>query len=244
MNDGLSDSDLRDLEELNRATRRSRGGGDGYDDIDAPVSIDCTEAGRVGVLWPEGKHPFEVTKVERKQSKGGYDEKKGLMKDPTPYMEVELTCIGGDMRGELLSDRLMLAGKGLTRFVIFADAFGLYDKEAKVFNGRLSDFLGQQVWAAVVTEKSEYQGRSRERSVVDFAGYEPINTYPVPGYEEMESGEVLPGQGALSAADLEEEVEEEAVPEPVPAPRPAARRPAAAAAGSPGGKPPWSKENR
>lgn len=254
--DVMSAQDRRDLEELERASRRSRSSEN--NGLDEKVTIDCTDAAKIGVVWPEGKHPFEVTKVEKKQSQARFDEKRQEMKEGgTPYTELELTCIGGDMRGETISDRLMLAGKGLSRFVIFADAIGMYNKENKSFTGRLSDFLGQQVWAAVVTEKSTYQGRDRERSIIDFAGYEPITAYPMPdavpfevdgndsyveekkNRSEIEDDEVMEGE-VMEGEVMEGEAEMELpVPSPPSHSHPTARR-ATAVAGSAGTKPPWT----
>lgn len=243
--------DQRIMEELNRDVRRPLGGGGNIDEV---LDIDLSEAGQIGTIWPEGKYPFEIVKVERKQSQGGYDEQKQIIKESIPYAELTLNCIGGDMIGEMLTDRLMLAGKGLSRFVIFTDALGMYDKEQKRFTGRLADFIGQRVWAAVVTEKQTYKGRPRERSIIDFAGYEPIHAYELPEncvlqlgeFDEEMSDETPPD--AETAEPVEESLEPELAhiepppsPAPPPAPaRPAVRRATPAAAGSPGGKPPWS----
>ncbi len=237
MDDGLTDQDRRDLAELERASRRPRGSGDGGG-LDEVLSLDLSAAGAVGVIWPEGKHPFEITGVEKKASQPRFNEKTQTMNEGgVPYAELQLTCIGGDMKDETLSDRLMLAGKGLSRFVIFADAIGMYDKENKSFTGKLADFIGQRVWGAVVTEKSSYQGRARERSIIDFAGYEPITAYAMPDGEVFDEDlETLP----IPYQDEQEEMEPvEELPLEAPVGRPAARR-AVAAAGAPGNKPPWS----
>jgi len=244
MEDGLTEQDRRDLAELERASRSPRGSG-GTGNLDEVMSLDLSEAGRIGVIWPEGKHPFEITGVEKKASQPRFNEKTQSMNEGgVPYAELQLTCIGGDMRGEVLSDRLMLAGKGLSRFVIFADAIGMYDKENKSFTGKLADFIGQRVWGAVVTEKSTYQGRPRERSIIDFAGYEPITAYAMPDGEifENDPGDDNYTEEELEAAETEElqaVVEEPVVQAPAPVARPVARR-AVAAAGAPGNKPPWS----
>lgn len=248
--DGLSDQDRRDLEELERQTK-PRGSGGGGGNIDEVITLDLSEAGQIGTVWPEGKHPFEIVAVEKKQSQPRFDERTQTMKEGgVPYVELTLSCIGGDMIGEVLSDRLMLAGKGLTRFVIFTDALGMYDKENKQFTGRLADFIGQRVWAAVVTEKSEYKGRPRERSIIDFAGYEPITAYQLPDNCVLQLGEFdeemfeenSPATESVEPIEevLETEPEPPSAPAPTPAPARSAVRRAAPAAGSPGGKPPWS----
>jgi hypothetical protein len=257
---GLSDQDARDIEELERESRRPRGG-TGGGNVDEVLTLDLSEAGRIGVIWPEGKYPLEITSVEKKASQPRFDEKTQTMREGgVPYVELELTCIGGDLLHEKLQDRLMLAGKGLSRFVVFADAIDMYNKDSKSFTGRLGDFLGQQVWAAVVTERTEFKGRPRERSIIDFAGYEPISAYPVPGADDGDEDdleELEQAQESLTAARSqgtrplrtimaeteaeEEELDETLMAPPTPVEPPRARRATAAAAGSPGGQPPWPK---
>jgi hypothetical protein len=217
--------------------------------------VDGKEGVQMGAFFPPGTYAFEILNVILKQSKGGLDERTGVDKPSIPYIEVALSCIAGefpDMVGESITDRLMCKGKGVTRFKVFAKALGMWDDEGDRFAGRPLDFIGGRVWATVKTEKSKDKaGNERERSIIDFAGYMPIDKYPLPDDElygdvaDEEEVAVAPAVAApvvvdedddLEAGELEDDGQDEAEVAP-----PAAARPRARAAGAAGGQPPWKQ---
>jgi hypothetical protein len=205
-----------EIADLERMARQGPAGGGGGD-LNSPLYVDGSEGMVFGPDFPPGIYALEVTDIELKQSKGGFDEKTGKTKESIPYLLFTFTCLAGEdpnMVGATIEDRLMAKGKGVTRFKIFAKAVGMWNDEADRFEGRPSDFMGARVWAKIKTEKSVYNGNDRERSVIDFAGYEPIDKYP------------LPDDGLYE--DEDEGVEHEA-PAPAPAPVAAAPRVRAAA---------------
>jgi hypothetical protein len=236
--------EIADLERM----ARQRPTGDSGGDLNSFMQVDGKEGAAFGPAFPVGLYALEVTDLALKQSKG-IDAKTGLSKEVIPYLEITFTCITGvdpTMAGQVIQDRLMAKGKGVTRFKIFAKAVGLWDDEQDQFSGRPSDFMGVQVWANVVTEKSVFKGIERERSIIDFAGYEPIDKYPLPDddyFDDAAGDPSGPSIGPATAAPVEDdddletiEVEEEAEPVPQPAARPRAR-----AAGQPGDTPPWKQ---
>jgi hypothetical protein len=235
--------EIADLERM----ARQRPTGDSGGDLNSSLVVQGKEGASFGAAFQPGLYALEVTNLALKQSKG-IDAKTGLSKEVIPYLEITFTCITGvdpTMAGQTIEDRLMAKGKGVTRFKIFAKAVGLWDDEQDQFSGRPSDFMGVQVWANVVTENSVYKGIPRDRSIIEFAGYEPIDKYPLPDndYFEDEDEVATPAAAPVAAAPVEDdddlepiEDEEEAEPAPQPAVRPRAR-----AAGQPGEAPPWKQ---
>jgi hypothetical protein len=239
----VENDEIADLERM----ARQRPSGDSGGDLNSFLQVDGKEGAAFGPAFPAGLYALEVTDLALKQSKG-IDAKTGLSKEVIPYLEITFTCITGvdpTMAGQVIQDRLMAKGKGVTRFKIFAKAVGLWDDEQDQFSGRPSDFMGARVWGNVVTEKSVFKGIERERSIIDFAGYEPIDKYPLPDDDYFDDEEETPAAVAAPVAapvedddDLEtlEVDEEEPVQQAAPAPRPRAR-----AAGQPGDTPPWKQ---
>jgi hypothetical protein len=270
----LTDQDNDEIADLERMNRRSPSG-DGGGDLNGPLYVDGSEGAPIGARFPVGedgkaRYAFIVSNLELKQSKGGFDEKTQRTKESIPYLELTLTCIGGEypeMAGEIIQDRLMAKGKGVTRFKIFAKAVGMWDDDNDRFSGRPIDFMDAQVWGTVKIEKSTYQGQERERSIIDFAGYEPIDKYPLPddGYFDPPTPEPAPAVKpavkpaaavvAPPAAPVAEAVEDETLEaeeddeglepleeaEAAPEPARPAVRPRARAAGQPGAQPPWAE---
>lgn len=250
----LKDNEMQEIEDLERMARRAPAGGDGAGmDLNGPLFVDGKEGVNVGVQFAPGKYALEVVNLELKMSKGGFDERTQTTKESIPYLELTFVCIAGEdptMVGAEITDRLMAKGKGVTRFKIFAKAVGMWDDDSDQFNGRPIDFMGCQVWATIKDEKSVYQGQERIRSIVDFAGYEPIDKYPLPA-DDLEGAFDDEDHAVASPAvapPVEEEddedlsagqVEEAAEPAPAPERPAAASRPRARAAGQAGGAPPW-----
>jgi hypothetical protein len=250
------DEEVAELERLQRRPPSGGGGGSaiGLNDY---FSVDGKEGVPAGVLFTPGKYALQVIDLNMKLSKGGIDDKTQQAKEQIPYLELTfkvIACDDPEFIDQTITDRLMAKGKGVTRFKVFAKAVGLWDDEKDQFTGRPLDFMEAFVWATVKTEKSNYKGNDQERSIIDFAGYEPISKYPLPDDSYFGAPDGEPDAPAAVVEDDEPEdletlpVDEETEgeddleplddPEPVAA-KPAARPRAAAAAGQSGGKPPW-----
>jgi len=252
------DDEVAELERLQRKSPSGNGGGSiGLND---DFTVDGSEGGGGYVLFTPGKYALQVVDLIMKESKGGIDEKTQQAKAKIPYLELTfkvISCDDPQFIGETITDRLMAKGKGVTRFKVFAKAVGLWDDDKDQFSGKPIDFMEAFVWADVKTETSTYKNQERDRSIIDFAGYEPISKYPLPDDSYFGSVEDNHETVAVPVVETEDddpeddlEVNEEELPEdeleplddPEPveevvAPRPRPR--AAAAAGQAGGKAPW-----
>jgi hypothetical protein len=243
----VENDEIADLERM----ARQRPTGDSGGDLNSFLQVDGKEGAAFGASFVPGKYALEVIDLALKMSKGGWDEKKQITKESIPYLEITFSCIAGEdpsMVGETIQDRLMAKGKGVTRFKIFAKAVDMWDDENDQFSGCPADFMGVKVWSTIKTEKTKDQNdNERERSIIDFAGYEPIDKYPLPDddYFDDEDEVATPAAAPVAAAPveddddlepIEDEDEEEPVQAAAPAPRPRAR-----ATGQPGDTPPWKQ---
>ena len=257
----VTDNENDEIADLERMARRAPSGDSGGD-LNSPMFVDGKEGVAVGAFFPPGKYALRVIDLLLKQSKGGFDEKTQMNKESIPYLELTFICLGGEtpqMVGEQITDRLMCKGKGVTRFKVFAKAVGLWNDDTDTCSARPIDFLETEVWATIKTEKSTYNNQERERSIIDFAGFEPIDKYPLvddgifADEDEEETSTSVPATaddvpaededdedmtaGIPEEPETEDEVEEEI--ETVAAPVAPPTRPRARAAGQAGAQPPW-----
>lgn len=139
---------------------------------------DATES----FLFPEGQHPFKVVGVDEKVGKPKTDEM-GYEKPGTPYVEIQLECTDGVAKGYKLFDRLMLAGKGMSRLKLFLKATNQLNADGS-FTGCWGDFLGKEVWCDVETEFPKEGTNHKPKSKVAFVGYHPKDAF---AFEEQET---------------------------------------------------------
>lgn len=77
---------------------------------------------------PKGEYEVMVRKAEQKDPKPDRDDPS---KEKFPYIEVEMEVIGGEFKGEVMTDRLSLSPKAQPRLAGFIHACGLADPSAK-----------------------------------------------------------------------------------------------------------------
>lgn len=220
----MSDVDLL----MKSANKSASGGGDIYTGWGSRNFSDVEEA--QGWVWEKGWHPFVATGVEIKRSKEKQQE----------YLEVTAAAIGGPRKGKELKIRLMLEGKGRPNFLAFMSAVDLWDRESRQPLGVPADIIDRHFWGDVTTEKREYQGEERERSVVKYAGYAHIDKYELPENADLVDNSDLDTffEEETPAEEPVPEPEAETQPEPV-ATAPAPAKPRRVAASGAGSTPPW-----
>src|SRR5579864_3107774 len=182
-------------------------GYDGDNDmLNAEQDMDLS-AVKENLNWEPGDYPFRITNVEYKISKERIDERTGKPAGNQPYLHLTLLCFAGPCSGEEMDDRVMLAGKAMSRFLNLIRACDMYDEAEKRFRGRYADLINCEVWGAVVNRKETYNNEPRIRSGIAFTGYKHISAFELP-----EEGDPFAEAGVVT--------EKVAVtPRPAPAPQ-------------------------
>ena len=150
---------------------------DAGDEVDLGTVIDFDGSDvTLPSVWENGCFAMMCSDIEPKTSKAG-----------NRMLEVTHIGIEPEHKGQPCYDRVMLDGKGKARFIIWAQALGLWDDTTnKLKKGTTyANFLYKPFWADMENKTEVYvtdmgEEKTIEKSVVAFAGYHPITYRAAP----------------------------------------------------------------